>query len=73
MEQDALFLVYDQQGNIICSASPVPDMPSIEKAARFAKATVDISRQLHDEEWSECVEVWVRTDPRRMELLATFF
>ena len=73
MEQDTLFLFYDQDGHIICSASPAQGMEPMSKAARFAKDMVDISLLGNDKDPSECVEVWVRTDPRRMELLATFF
>lgn len=73
MEQDTLFLIYDRNGEVVASASPFPEMPSMAKAAHFAKDMVDISRQIKGQEMTECVEVWVRTDPRRMELLATFF
>ena len=73
MEQDTLFLIYDQDGELAGYATPFPEMPSMAEAARFAKDMADISRQIHGKPMTECVEVWVRTDPRRMELLATFF
>ena len=75
MEKEVLFLIIDQDGTIVTSATPDPDMnfSSMAKHALYAKGVVDLCRQLDGEPFTECVEVWVRDDPNNMHLLATFF
>ena len=45
MDNEVLFLVKDQDGKIVSSASPEPDLElgSIERSARFVKGMADLS------------------------------
>lgn len=75
MEDKYLFIVRDEDGDPVYCTVPDPDMAdmSLEKYARFVKGTVDLSRQLNGEDFTECCEVWVQDLPFRLHLLATFF
>ena len=73
MEDKYIIYVMSQDNEIVALTQASEDCPNIENVARSIKACVDYRRQLDEKPFTECVEVWVRENPRSMYLLATFF
>ena len=73
MEDKYLFIVRDQDGDI-CGMCEGPEvLMDISSTARLIKTEIDLARQQEGEPFAECCEVWLREQPYRLHLLATFF
>ena len=73
MEDKYLFIVRDQDGDVCGISEGSEEWSTIATDALLVKDKIDYCRHLEGEAKTECVEVWVRDDPRNMHLLATLF
>lgn len=73
MEDKYLFIVRDQDGDICGMSEGSEELMDISTTARLIKDKIDYCRQLEGEPFTECCEVWLREQPYRLHLLATFF
>lgn len=73
MDNKYLFLVKDENEEIVYSTYGPEDCFNIVEYALLVKSTTDVKRQLDCEPITECVEVWALDESFRMHLLATFF
>ena len=73
MEDKYLYILRDRDGDICGMKEGSDECVCISTAARLFKDKVDYHRQLEGEHPAECCEVWLRDQPYRLHLLATFF